>query len=279
MAASTAAMAHATARSRMRSARTSRRSGSSSLLSLRPRNGLSSERMTAPAKTAPNREPRPTSSTPATAWKPRARNSRSRVASHRNLPPAGIGRMARPKLFALFQAGSFALQRTQIVQLGAAHAAGADDIDVVHHLRMYREDTLHALAKTDLSDGDALAHTHSVACDQHAFESLEALFLAFLDLHVHLNGVAGTKLGEFLLPFVLDDKLGQQRVLHDDVRNYLVYNMFRLGMKTGGELHAVGKPGTDSEFPANGAGNSCQSPVCGVVRRARAPSLLALLSV
>ena len=26
----------------------------------------------------------------------------------------------------------------------------------------------------------------------------------------------------------------------------------------------VGKPGTDSEFPANGAGNSCQSPVCGV---------------
>ena len=24
-----------------------------------------------------------------------------------------------------------------------------------------------------------------------------------------------------------------------------------------------GKPGTDSEFPANCAGNSCQSPVCG----------------
>ncbi len=27
---------------------------------------------------------------------------------------------------------------------------------------------------------------------------------------------------------------------------------------------AGGKPGTDSEFPANSAGNSCQSPVCGI---------------
>src|SRR5260370_33057415 len=188
--------------------------------------------MTAGAKQAPNREPPPTSSTPATAGKPRPPSSPSGVASHRTLPPAGSGRMARPKLFALFQTGSFALQGTQIVQLGAADAARADDVDVVHHLRMYREDTLHALAKTDLADGDALAHTHSVACNQHAFESLEALFLAFLDLHVHLNGVAGTKLGEFLLPLVLDDKLGQQRVLHDNVRNLLVYNMFRVDMKT-----------------------------------------------
>src|SRR5260370_34848677 len=26
-----------------------------------------------------------------------------------------------------------------------------------------------------------------------------------------------------------------------------------------------GKPGTDSEFPTKGAGNSCQSPVCGLL--------------
>src|SRR5260370_41480353 len=32
---------------------------------------------------------------------------------------------------------------------------------------------------------------------------------------------------------------------------------------------AGGKPGTDSEFPANGAGNSCQSPVCDI--RGRLP--------
>src|ERR1035438_3838905 len=228
VAASTAPMAHATARSRMRSASTSRRSGSSSLLSLRLRTGRSSERITAPAKTAPNHAPRPTSSTPATAWKPRARSSRSRVAAHRNLSPAGAGRMARPKLFALFQTGGLALQSTQIVQFGAAYAPCADDIDMVHHLGVYREDTLHALAETDLADGDALAHARAIAGNQHAFEGLEALFLAFLDLDVNLDRVAGAKLGEFLLPLVLGNKLGQQRILHDNVRNLLVYNMFRV---------------------------------------------------
>src|ERR1017187_2556443 len=227
VAASTAPMAHATARSRMRPASTSRRWGSSSLLSLRPRTGRSSDRITAPAKTAPNNAPRPTSSTPATAWKPRARSSRSSVASQRNLPPAGAGRMVRPKLVALFQTGSLALQGAQIVKLGAAHAARADHIDVIHHLGVHWEDALHALAKTDLADGDALAHAHAVAGNQHAFESLEALFLAFLDLYVNLDGVTGAKLGEFFLPFVLDNKLGQQRILHDNVRNLLVYNMFR----------------------------------------------------
>src|ERR1022692_388674 len=61
-----------------------------------------------------------------------------------------------------------------------------------------------------------------------AFEGLEALFLAFLDLDVNLDRVAGAKLGEFLLPLVLGNKLGQQRILHDNVRNLLVYNMFRV---------------------------------------------------
>src|ERR1019366_1673063 len=236
VAASTAPMAHATARSRIRSASTSRRRGSSSLLSLRPRTGRSSDRRTAAAKTAPNNAPRPTSSTPATAWKPRARSSRSRVAAQRNLPPAGIGRMARPKLSALFQTGSLALQGAQIVQLGAAYAARADHIDVIHHLGVQREDTLHALAKTDLADGDALAHAHAVAGNQHAFESLQAFFLAFPDFHVNLDGVTGAKFGELFLPLVLGNKLGQQRILHDNVRNLLVYNMFGRGRKSGGSM-------------------------------------------
>src|ERR1035438_2751260 len=228
VAASTAPMAHATARSRMRSASTSRRSGSSSLLSSRPRTGRSWERITAPAKTAPNKAPRPTSSMPATAWKPRAHSSRSSVAVQRNLPPAGAGCMARPKLFALFQTGGLALQGAQIVELGAAYATGADDIDVIHDLGVNGEDTLHALAKTDLADGDALAHARAIAGNQNAFKGLEAFFLAFLDLDVNLDGVTGAKLGEFLLPLVLDSKLGQQRILHDNVRNLLVYNMFQV---------------------------------------------------
>src|SRR4051794_37063306 len=172
VAASTAATAHDTARSRIRAASTSRRSGSSCLLSFRPRIGRSSERITAPAKTAPKSAPRPTSSTPATAWKPRARSSRSRVASQRNLPPAGIGRMARPKLFALFQTGSLALQRAQIIELSAADAARADHIDVIDHFGVHRKDALHALAETDLPDGDALAHAQAIAGNHGAFKSL-----------------------------------------------------------------------------------------------------------
>src|SRR5271166_1092005 len=111
--------------------------------------------------------------------------------------------MAKPELFSLFQARGLTLQGAQIVQLGAADATGAYHIDVVHHFGVYREDTFHALAETDLADGDALSHTFAVAGDHGTFESLEALFLAFLDLDVNLNGVAGTKLGEFLLPLIL----------------------------------------------------------------------------
>ncbi len=59
VAASTAATACAMARSRMRSANTSRRSGSICLLSLRPRMGASGDRNDRfPATTAPNNDPR-----------------------------------------------------------------------------------------------------------------------------------------------------------------------------------------------------------------------------
>src|ERR1019366_1116453 len=36
-----------------------------------------------------------------------------------------------------------------------------------------------------------------------------------------------------------------------------------LGTRRMGSLSRGANPGTDSEFPANGAGNSCQSRVCG----------------
>src|ERR1035441_9339845 len=90
---------------------------------------------------------------------------------------------------------------------------------------VHGEDALDALAKADLADGDALSHALAIAGDDGAFKSLEAFFFAFLDLDVNLNGVAGTKLGEFLLPLVLRNEFSQQRVLHDNVRNPLVYNI------------------------------------------------------
>src|ERR1700722_2326393 len=167
VAASTAAMAQQTARSRMRSESVSRISGSICLLSFRPRMARSGDRTTAAATTGPKSEPRPTSSTPATALKPRACNSRSRVASHRNLPAMDSGRMLSPvELLALAQTGGFALKTAQIVKLGAAHASGADHINVVDHPRVDGEDALDALAEADFADRNGLADAGIIARDE-----------------------------------------------------------------------------------------------------------------
>src|SRR5437879_13319272 len=84
-AASTAATAHAIACWRIRSANISRRSGSSSFESRSPRTLYSGSRITAAATTGPNREPRPTSSTPATKRAPHAHALFSYLSVHRSL--------------------------------------------------------------------------------------------------------------------------------------------------------------------------------------------------
>src|SRR5271157_3178083 len=220
VAASTAAMAHAAARSRMRTASTSLRFGASSSLSLRPRTGRSGESTTAAATTGPKSAPRPASSTPAMAWNPRARNSRSNVASHRNLPLNASGRMGEPLLFALFETGGLAFQAAQVVKLGAPRPARAHHIDVVDHLGMYREDAFHPLAEADLPHGDAFAQTRIVAGDDGALKRLQPFLVAFLDLHVNPNRVAGPERGDFR-PLVFLNELRQQRVLHENFLNLL----------------------------------------------------------
>src|SRR5882724_9932613 len=164
VAASTAAIAQATARSRMRSAKTSRRSGSICLLSLSPRTGLSGDKITAAANTEPNNAPRPTSSTPATARNPRARTSRSIVPSQRILPVGCSAHMqqcwsgAPECLDALFQARRFALQPAQVVQLGAPDLARSNHVNVVHHLGVQRKNALHTVAEADFAHRERLAH-------------------------------------------------------------------------------------------------------------------------
>src|SRR5580704_19103909 len=175
VAASTAAMAQQTARSRMRSASVSRRSGSICLLSFSPRIGRSGESTTAAAITGPKSEPRPTSSTPARAAKPRACSSRSSVASQRNVV-VDSGRIGSPgKLFALAQTGGLALKTAQIVELGAAYAARPDHIDVVDDARVNGENAFYALAETDLTDGDGFADAGVIAGYERAFEHLQPL--------------------------------------------------------------------------------------------------------
>src|ERR1700722_735306 len=195
VAASTAAMAQQTARSRIRAASVSRRSGSICLLSFRPRIGRWGESTTAAATTAPKSEPRPTSSTPATALNPRAWSSRSSVASHRNRE-VDSGRMGSPpELFALAQASCLALETAQVIKLGAAHTAGAHYINMVDDARVDGKDTLHTLAKTDLADGDRLADAGVIAGDERALEHLQPFLVAFFDLDVDTEGVARPERG------------------------------------------------------------------------------------
>ena len=109
----------------------------------------------------------------------------------------GFGSHGRcPRLLAFSQTGGLALQAAQVIQLGPAHLARAHHVDVIDHLRMDREDALHSLAEADLANRDGLAQAGIVAGDQRSFESLEALFVAFLDLDVDPQGVAGPELGD-----------------------------------------------------------------------------------
>src|SRR5258707_567929 len=113
--------------------------------------------------------------------------------------------MGPVELLALSQTGGLALQRAEIIQLGAPHLTGANDINVVDHPGVNRENTLHALAKADLSHRDALAHSGIVAGDEGSLKGLQAFFIAFLNLHVDTERVAWTEGGD-VGPLVLLNK-------------------------------------------------------------------------
>ena len=95
-----------------------------------------------------------------------------------------------PNLLAFAETRCFALQIAQIVKLGAAHAAGAHDVDVIDHRSVHRENALYALAKADLSHGDGFADARVLAGNHGSFKRLQTFLVAFFDLDVDANGVA-----------------------------------------------------------------------------------------
>src|SRR5258706_940528 len=88
-----------------------------------------------------------------------------------------------------FQPCRFALQLTQIIQLSAPHFGGAEHVDLVDHLGLDRENTLHALSKADLADGEAGLRPARPRNDD-ALERLDAFLVAFLDLDLNLDGIS-----------------------------------------------------------------------------------------
>src|SRR5580700_4141075 len=115
----------------------------------------------------------------------------------------------------VFEAGGFATQRAQIIQLGAADFRRAHQLDPIDYLRVLGKNALDALTEADLADrktGLGTARTR----DDYAFERLQTLLVAFLNLYVDANGIARNefrKVGAF--------GLGQQ-LFDDQVRHNLV---------------------------------------------------------
>ena len=63
---------------------------------------------------------------------------------------------------------------------------------------MQREATLHAGAEADLADQEGLAQAGALTSDHHTGEGLDTGVVAFLDLDVDVDGVAGTERRDLL---------------------------------------------------------------------------------
>jgi len=92
--------------------------------------------------------------------------------------------------FDFFDSGSFATKFADVIQLGAPDAACADDFNFVDDLRMHRKDAFNAVSERDFANGESRSHAAVLEADADAFEHLDALFVAFLDLYVNFDGIA-----------------------------------------------------------------------------------------
>src|SRR6185295_18375620 len=119
----------------------------------------------------------------------------------------GLTALGVDAVLLLGDAGAFAAQTAQVIQLRAAHLAATHDLDRVDHRRIEREHALDALAVGDLAHREALVDAAARARDAHALVSLEARALALDHLHVDDHGVARTEVGDFLVGGELGDLL------------------------------------------------------------------------
>src|SRR5262249_4760317 len=108
-------------------------------------------------------------------------------------------------------AGRLAAQIAQVIELGAAHLAAADQLDRVDHRRQHGEHALHALAIGDLAHREALVDAAAGAADAHAFIGLHAGAIAFDHLDVDDHGVARRETRNLLAAGELVDLLFLER--------------------------------------------------------------------
>src|SRR5256885_14951662 len=147
-----------------------------SLESLTRKSVGSWSRMTHAATTGPARQPRPTSSVPAMARKPKSRSRRSTVDSSAMRASSA---KSREKVFsafaALFDARRFAPEIPEVIELRATDPAMTFHLDLVDRRRIQREHALDSDAAGDFAHGEHLARAAALAGDDDALEDLNAL--------------------------------------------------------------------------------------------------------
>src|SRR5207237_3172007 len=160
-------------------------------------------RITHAATTGPARQPRPTSSVPAIARKPKSRSRRStddisatRANSAKTCSRTSAFAAAFLTLALFFDARGFAAEIPEIVELCATDPAMAFDLDLIDRRRVKGEHSFDPDSAGDLANGEHLARTAAFARDDQSLEDLDALFVAFLDLDVDLDRVARREVGE-----------------------------------------------------------------------------------
>jgi hypothetical protein len=93
----------------------------------------------------------------------------------------------------LAQTSSLAAQTAQVKQLRTANLVRPNLLDLIDNLRVVGEDALDALAEAHLANGKGTLRAFA-ARNHHALKRLETLFLAFTNLDLYANGVAGGEL-------------------------------------------------------------------------------------
>src|SRR3546814_1661698 len=92
-----------------------------------------------------------------------------------------------------------AFQATQVIQLAGADRATALDLDRIDGGAVRLEDALDAIAVRDLAHGEGGVEAGVLLADDHALVGLDALAVAFLDLDVDDDGVAGAEYRQLAL--------------------------------------------------------------------------------
>src|SRR5688500_19353937 len=144
----------------MRRQTATRSSASTCLESLTPMRVGSPSRITPAATTGPARQPRPTSSVPAMALKPKSRSLRSTTdisatrASSAKRESCSFSSEVRLPRALFFDARGFSAEIPEVVELCATDPAMAFDLDFIDGGGVERKHTLHADAAGDFPDGD-----------------------------------------------------------------------------------------------------------------------------